>query len=222
MNVCLPCAWCKSLSVASVTLVVIGLWFGEGTAFAKPIKVLAFGDSLTAGYGLANAHSFTSQLKNALTAEGIDVVLINGGVSGDTSAGGRARLDWALSDEPDIVILELGANDGLRGLEPSETERNLDAIIAELQSRGIYVLLSGMKAPPNLGFQYGSEFNAVYPRLAKRYDVEFDPFFLEGVVADLNLNQADGIHPNEKGVGVIIKRLLPMIRHLIVKVHKNR
>ena len=179
------------------------------------------GNSLTAGYGLEKAYSFTSQLKEALRADGLDVLLINGGVSGDTSAGGRARLGWALSDNPDAVIIELGANDGLRGLNPSATERNLDAIIAEVKSRGIPVLLSGMRAPPNFGVEYAGEFNAIYPRLAERYDVLFDPFFLAGVAADPDLNQADGIHPNKEGVAVIIKRLMPILRDLTDRTRKK-
>ena len=188
---------------------------------AKPIKILALGNSLIAGYGLEKAYSFTSQLAEALRADGLDVRLINGGVSGDTSAGGRARLVWALSDNPDAVIVELGANDGLRGLEPSETERNLDAIIAKITSQGIPVLLSGMRAPPNFGAEYASEFNAIYPRIAERYGVLFDPFFLSGVAANPTLNQADGIHPNKEGVAVIIKRLMPILRDLADRSRKK-
>ena len=198
-----------------------GLWLEGGKVSAKPIKILALGNSLTAGYGLEKAYSFISQLREALRSDGLDVLLINGGVSGDTSAGGRARLGWALSDNPDAVIIELGANDGLRGLNPSATERNLDAIIAEVKSRGLPVLLSGMRAPPNFGVDYASEFNAIYPRLAERYDVLFDPFFLAGVAADPDLNQADGIHPNKEGVAVIIKRLMPILRDLTDRTRKK-
>ncbi len=221
MNVWRMCVWCKCFAPATLILIGTALWLEGSKASAEPIKILALGNSLTAGYGLEKAHSFTSQLKEALRSDGLDVELINGGVSGDTSAGGRARLGWALSDNPDAVIIELGANDGLRGLEPSETERNLDAIIAEVKSRSIPVLLSGMRAPTNLGVEYVSEFNAIYPRLAERYGVLFDPFFLAGVVANPNLNQADGIHPNKKGVAVIIERLMPMVRNLAARTKKN-
>ena len=180
MNVWRTRAWRKGFALAVFILMTPGLWLEGGKVSAKPIKILALGNSLIAGYGLEKAYSFTSQLAEALRADGLDIRLINGGVSGDTSAGGRARLVWALSDNPDAVIVELGANDGLRGLEPSETERNLDAIIAKIRSRGIPVLLSGMRAPPNFGVEYASEFNAIYPRIAERYGVLFDPFFWQG------------------------------------------
>ena len=214
MNVWRTRAWRKGFALAVFILMTPGRWLEGGKVSAKPIKILALGNSLIAGYGLEKAYSFTSQLTEAFRADGLDIHLINGGVSGDTSAGGRARLVWALSDNPDAIIVELGANDGLRGLEPIETERNLDAIIAKITSRGIPVLLSGMRAPPNFGVEYASEFNAIYPRIAERYGVLFDPFFLSGVAADPTLNQADGIHPNKEGVAVIIKRLMPMLREL--------
>ena len=221
MNVWRTRTWRKCFALAIFILIAAGPWLDGGKVSAKSIKILALGNSLTAGYGLEKAYSFTSQLKEALRADGLDVLLINGGVSGDTSAGGRARLGWALSDNPDAVIIELGANDGLRGLNPSATERNLDAIIAEVKSRGIPVLLSGMRAPPNFGVEYAGEFNAIYPRLAERYDVLFDPFFLAGVAADPDLNQADGIHPNKEGVAVIIKRLMPILRDLTDRTRKK-
>ena len=181
---------------------------------AGPVKILALGDSLTAGYGLIQADAFVTQLQAAMRQAGDNVMVINGGVSGDTSAGGRSRLGWALADKPDAVIIELGANDGLRGLDPAETERNLAAIINQAQTEGLAVLLTGMRAPPNLGGEYGAEFTALYRRLAGKAEILFYPFFLEGVAARPELNQADGIHPNAKGVAEIVRRILPMVRKL--------
>lgn len=178
--------------------------------------ILALGDSLTAGYGMAQSDAFPVQLQAALRRAGLsDVVVINGGVSGDTSAGGRARLDWLLAEPLDLVIVELGANDGLRGLDPAETRRNLDAILANLTKRDIMVLLSGMLAPPNLGEDYGLAFNSIYPQLARKYEVALDPFFLQGVATVEALNQADGIHPNAQGVAIIVNRLVPPIVKLL-------
>lgn len=177
--------------------------------------ILALGDSLTAGYGLDQAEAFPVQLQAALRAGGLNATVINGGVSGDTSAGGRSRLEWLLVGQIDGVIVELGANDGLRGLDPAQTRDNLDWILTTLKQRGIPVLLSGMYAPPNLGKDYGAEFNAIYPELAEKHSVKLDSFFLEGVAADPNLNQADGIHPNAEGVAVIVKRLTPKVQELL-------
>lgn len=182
---------------------------------AEPTKVLALGDSLTAGYGLPEADGFTVQLEQALDAGGTEVTIINGGVSGDTSAGGRDRLDWALGDAPALVLLELGANDGLRGLDPAATRVNLDAILATLNERGVPVLLLGMVAPPNLGPEYGAAFDAIYPDLAQKWGVPLYPFFLDGVAADPALNQADGMHPNREGVARIVERLAPMVEDVI-------
>lgn len=177
--------------------------------------VLALGDSLTAGYGLAQSDAFPVQLQAALQNAGVAVTIVNGGVSGDTSAGGRSRLEWLLAPPVDGVIVELGANDGLRGLDPAQTRENLDWILATLKQRNIPVLLSGMFAPPNLGEDYGAEFNAIYPDLARKYDTVFDPFFLEGVAADAQLNQPDGIHPNSEGVAIIVKRMVPLVKMLL-------
>jgi acyl-CoA thioesterase-1 len=182
---------------------------------AEPTKVLAFGDSLTAGYGLPEADSFTAQLEQALDARGTEVTIINGGVSGDTSAGGRDRLDWALGDAPQLVLLELGANDGLRGLDPAATRDNLDAVLATLHERGVPVLLLGMVAPPNLGPDYGAAFDAIYPELARKWDVPLYPFFLDGVAADPALNQPDGMHPNREGVARIVEKLAPVVEEVI-------
>jgi len=187
---------------------------GLGTspaALAKPFDILAFGDSLTAGYGLAADAGFTRQLETRLRAAGYDVEVRNAGVSGDTTAGGRARLAWTLADRPDLVLLELGANDGLRGIDPAETRRNLEAMLRELQARQIPVLLAGMRAPPNLGRDYAEDFDSLFADLAAAYQVPLYPFFLDGVAAQPELNQADGIHPNAAGVAVIVERILPYV-----------
>ena len=178
-------------------------------ALADTPVVVAFGDSLSAGYGVTAPDAFPAQLARALAERGREVRMINAGVAGDTSAGGRARLDWMLGDDPDMVIVELGANDGLRGLDPARTYENIDAILARLDAAGVAVLLTGMMAPPNLGREYGEAFNAVFPRLAEKHDVVFYPFFLDGVAAAPRLNQADGIHPNAAGVAAIVERILP-------------
>ncbi len=181
------------------------------------IRILALGDSLTAGYGLSQSDSLPTQLQIALQAHGYQLQIINGGVSGDTSAGGLARLDWALADNPDLVIVALGANDGLRGLDPAATRTNLAAILEKLRSRELPVLLVGMFAPPNLGRTYGDVFNAIYPELAEHYQVTLYPFFLEGVATEAELNQADGIHPNARGVAVIVERMTPYLIDLLEK-----
>ena len=199
------------LPAALLALLLAGL----PAAAAEPIQLMAFGDSLTAGYGLPADQTFPVQLESALRERGYDVVVTNAGVSGDTTAGGLARLDWALSDEPDLVLLELGANDGLRGVDPNETRRNLAAILERLTDRGMPTLLAGMYAPPNLGRDYGAVFDAVYPELAETYGVPLYPFFLDGVAAEVALNQADGIHPNAEGVAIIVDRMLPMVIALI-------
>lgn len=202
----------------AVGLVNVALLFALPAA-ADTIRVLAFGDSLTAGYGLARPESFPAQLERALTAGGHSVEVVNAGVSGDTTAGGLARLDWVLAALPKggpvVSIVELGANDALRGLDPAATETNLDAIVARLKAAGIGVLLAGMKAPPNLGREYVAEFDALYPRLAERHGVPLYPFFLDGVAAHGPLNLADGKHPNADGIAVIVARILPHVRALL-------
>ncbi|GAB4177593.1 MAG: arylesterase [Thalassobaculales bacterium] len=189
-----------------------------GGAEGRTLRLLALGDSLTAGYGLPGDQALPARLEAALRAAGHDVTVINAGVSGDTSAGGRARLAWALADRPDAVIVALGANDGLRGLAPRQMRDNLDAILAELGRRGVPVLLAGMLAPPNWGSDYGEEFRAVYGELAARHGALLYPFLLDGVAANPALNQADGIHPNPAGVAVIVERLLPLVRELLGRV----
>lgn len=180
-------------------------------AARDPAVILALGDSLIAGYGLAPEKSFPSQLEAALVRSGIAARVVNGGVSGDTSAGGLARLDWLLADRPDLVIVELGANDGLRGLEPEMTRHNLDRILARIRAAGIDVVLAGMRAPPNLGTEYGAAFANLYDELAAQHGVAYYPFFLDGVAAVPSLNQEDGIHPTEDGIAVIVANILPVV-----------
>ncbi|MFY8151806.1 MAG: arylesterase, partial [Hyphomicrobiales bacterium] len=169
---------------------------------ADPLRLVALGDSLTAGYQLPPAAAFPAQLEKALTARGLAVTVENAGVSGDTASGGLARLDWAIGEGVKGVLLELGANDALRGVPPAETRAALDAIITRLKERGIGVLLIGMRAPPNMGADYQTAFDAIYPDLAAKHGVPLYPFFLDGVVADPSLNLPDGMHPTEKGVAV--------------------
>jgi acyl-CoA thioesterase I len=183
----------------------------------EPTRMLVLGDSLSAGYGLPHTDGFESQLQAALKARGREVIMLDGAVSGDTSAGGRARLDWALADGADVAIVELGANDGLRGIDPKDMEANLTAILDALASRHIPVLLAGMYAPPNFGPDYQQAFRAVFDRLAKRPDVLYEPFFLEGVAAVPDLNQADRLHPNADGVHRIVARILPLVEQLLAK-----
>lgn len=173
--------------------------------------ILALGDSLTAGYGLAPEQSFPAQLEAALAQKGIAARVVNGGVSGDTSAGGLARLDWLLGENPDLVIVELGANDGLRGLDPAATRVNLDRIVGRIRESGAHVLLAGMRAPPNLGSEYGAAFATLYRDLAEKHGAAYYPFFLEGVAANPALNQEDGIHPTAEGIAVIVENILPVV-----------
>ncbi len=182
---------------------------------AAEMTLLALGNSLTAGYGLKASNSFTTRLEAALRESGLDVRVINAGVSGDTTAGGRARLAWSLAEKPDAMILELGANDGLRGIAPAETRANLDAILRETNRSGVPVLVAGMKAPPNLGREYAAEFEAIFPELAAKHGAALYPFFLEGVAAIPSLNQDDGIHPNPAGVAIIVERMLAPVRKLL-------
>ena len=175
------------------------------------VKIAVLGDSLSAGFGLMAHEAFPAQLEARLRELGVEVSVLNAGVSGDTSAGGVARVDWVLGDNPHFVILELGANDGLRGLDTGQMQANLAAIIETLQARGVRVLLAGIVAPANLGRDYGQAFNAVYPALAQRYAVPLYPFFLDGVAGDPSLNLDDGIHPTAAGVAVIVDAILPYV-----------
>jgi acyl-CoA thioesterase-1 len=182
---------------------------------AAQVKILALGTSLTQGYGLPPGTDFTVVLQAKLKASGIDATVINAGVSGDTSAGGLARLDWSLADHPNAVIVELGSNDALRGTDPAETEKNLGAILARLKAVHIPALLCGMKAPRNLGPEYAAQFDAIYPKLAKQYGAILYPFILDGVALDPKLNQADGMHPDPAGVKIIVARMLPYVKRLV-------
>ena len=196
---------------------VVLVFAGLNTAKAEPIKILALGDSLTAGYGLGPSEGLTAQLQTQLDKlYGDDKILvINAGVSGDTTRGGLARLDWALADNPDVVMVALGGNDMLRGLEPSESMENLKNILSKLQDAGKPTLLAGMLAPSNMGARYTQEFDAIYPTLADDFDVIFYPFFLEGVALDPNLNLPDGLHPNREGIAIMVDGLMPFVQALI-------
>ena len=189
-------------------------------AFAAPVKILALGTSLTQGYGVPPGLDFTAVLQMRLKASGIDAKVINAGVSGDTSAGGLARLDWSLADHPDAAIIELGSNDALRGLSPAQTEKNLSAILTRLKAAHIPVLLAGMMAPRNLGKEYAAQFDTIYPKLAKQYGALLYPFMLDGVAVNPKLNQADSIHPNPAGVKIIVERMLPIVKRLVAQVRR--
>jgi acyl-CoA thioesterase-1 len=206
----LPSLTLSSLRIAAALLIAFGLAIARADAIA-PVRILAFGDSLTAGLGLAESETLPSQLSEALTKMGRPATVINGGVSGDTSADGLARIDWALADRPQIMILALGANDMLRGLDPSTTRANLEGIIAKAEATGVETILAGMLAPPNLGTTYKSAFDAIYPGLAKAHNLILMPFLLQDVAQNSDLNQADGLHPNGKGVAVMVRNLLPYV-----------
>jgi acyl-CoA thioesterase-1 len=186
-----------------------------------PLKIVAFGDSLTAGYGLSAQEAFPARLERALKAKGHNVEIENAGVSGDTASGGLSRLEWSIADGTDAVIVELGANDMLRGVEPKVTRQALDDILAKLKARNIPVLLSGMRAAPNMGTEYVREFEAIFPALAQKYDVVFYPFFLDGVAADPRLALRDGVHPNGAGVQIIVDGILPKVEDLIARAKKR-
>lgn len=191
-------------------------------ANAAPLKILALGTSLTAGYGLPPGTEMTALIQARLQAMHIDAKVINAGVSGDTSAGGLERLAWSLGDNPDAAIVEFGGNDALRGLSPSETEKNLAAILDGLKARHIPVLLLGMRAPRNLGPEYDREFDAIYPRVAKKYGVLLYPFVLDGVAMQAGLNQADGIHPNPAGERIVADRIFPDVLALVRETRGDR
>jgi acyl-CoA thioesterase I len=204
-------------------IIAAAITVGAAPAAAAPAgttTVVVLGDSLAAGFGLAAEEAFPAQLHKALAARGITVNMVNAGVSGDTAGGGLARLDWSVPDGTDAVILELGANDALRGIAPQVTQTALDAILSRLKARGMAVLLCGMLAPPNMGADYGRAFNAVFPALAERHGVEFYPFFLDGVAAERALNQPDGLHPTAAGVAVIVARILPKVLALLERARK--
>jgi acyl-CoA thioesterase-1 len=202
----------------------------SGTAFAqtpaatetKPIKMVVLGDSLSAGLGLSGSAAFPARLQKSLKSNGIDVDIVNAGVSGDTSSGGRDRLDWSVPEGTEAVIVELGANDALRGTDPAVTRAALTDILSRLKARRIAVLLCGMLAPPNYGSDYSARFNAIYPDLAKSFGVPLYPFFLEGVATDASLNQADGLHPTAEGVDAIVKNILPTVEAFLGTISGQR
>jgi acyl-CoA thioesterase-1 len=189
---------------------------------AKPIKMVVLGDSLSAGLGLSASAAFPARLQNALKNKRIAVDMINAGVSGDTSSGGRDRLDWSVPEGTEAVILELGANDALRGIDPAVTRAALSDILTRLKARKIAVLLCGMVAPPNYGSDYSARFNAIYPDLAKAFGVPLYPFFLDGVATEARLNQADGLHPTADGVDVIVKNILPTVQAFVGTISGQR
>ena len=216
----------KILGAALVAAVcgagLIGMTAIPAAAAGKTIKVVALGDSLTAGYGLPEKDGFVPRLEAALAAKGIAAEIVNAGVSGDTASDGLARLDWSVPEGTDAVILELGANDMLRGVKPEVTRAALEAILRRLTERHIAVLLCGMRAAPNLGADYDRAFELIYPELAATYGALLYPFFLDGVAGDLSLDQHDGLHPNAAGVNVIVTRVLPKVEELIARVRTQQ
>lgn len=204
------------MAVIALTLTYL---FAPLARAAPNTTILAFGDSLFAGYGLAPADGFTAQLERALKADGREVRVVNAGVSGDTTADGLARLGWSLADKPDLVLLELGSNDALRGLDPDRARANLDQILGQLKAAHVPVLLVGMLAPRNLGAAYAAKFDPLYAELAQKYGIPLYPFVLDGVALDPKLIQADGLHPNPNGVAIMVKRILPSVEQAIPAAH---
>jgi acyl-CoA thioesterase I len=209
-------------AVIGLGLIVAG-WAVPPSAHAggRPVNIVAFGDSLTAGLGLAANEAFPAQLQRALEVKGVAAAVVNAGVSGDTTAAGLSRLEWSVPDGTDAVILELGANDALRGIDPAVTRKALDTMLRRLKERKIPVLLCGMLAPPNLGNEYDQAFNAIYPELAAASGAILYPFFLAGVAADPALNPRDGMHPTAAGVAVIVRSIMPQVDQLIARVQET-
>ena len=201
-------------------LTVLILIFWPLAATGSTPMILVLGDSLVAGHGLPQGQAFPDILANKLATDGIDVTLINAGVSGDTTAGGLARLDWSLADNPDAAIIVLGGNDLLRGLDPKTSYENLNAIINRFKDRNVKILLAGMQAPRNLGADYATEFDRIYPALATKHDILLYPFFLDGVALMADLNQPDGMHPNIAGVDVITDKIMPKVKQLISQLNR--
>lgn len=206
------------LRLLYATVLATGLSCGIFSAHAEPVTLVAYGDSLSAGYNLKQADSFPVQLEKALKGRGHDVRVVNASVSGDTTAAGLARFEWSFPKDADGVILELGANDALRGLDPEQTRANLDALIARIKAKGAKVLLAGMLAPRNMGAEYSSAFDRIYPELAKKHGVLFYPFFLFDVVGKRDLNLDDGLHPNAQGVKKIVEQILPKAEELLQRI----
>ena len=203
-------------------LVLMVALTAAGPVFAQPVKMVVLGDSLSAGLGLSGPAAFPARLQKALKDKGIEVDMINAGVSGDTASGGRDRLDWSVPAGTEAVIVELGANDALRGTDPAVTRAALTDIVSRLKARRIAVMLCGMLAPPNYGQDYAARFNTIYPDLAKKFDVPLYPFFLAGVAADPKLNQADGIHPTAEGVDIIVANILPTVQAFLGTIRGQR
>jgi acyl-CoA thioesterase-1 len=195
-------------------LLLLG-WFMGDRAMAEPVKLVVLGDSLAAGYGLKVGDAFPAKLQTALRAKGIDVTVVNAGVSGDTAKQGLERLDWAVEPDADAVIVELGANDALRGIDPNETRASLEKIISRLRSRKIPIMIAGMLAPPNMGAAYKELFDRIYPSLAGEHGLRLYPFFLEGVATEPDYNLEDGIHPNARGVDEIVRRMAPKVAEFL-------
>ncbi|TIT00378.1 arylesterase [Mesorhizobium sp.] len=207
--------------LAAVFILFLGICGAISSARAEPVEIVGFGDSLMAGFGLGPDEGFTQKLEAALRAKGHDVTITNAGVSGDTSSGGLSRLDWSVPDGTQLVILELGANDMLRGVSPDITQKNLDTMLAKLKQRKIAVLLAGMRAAPNLGADYQNGFDAIFPKLAEKYGVTLYPFFLDGVAGEPALQLEDGLHPNAKGIDRMVERILPDVEKAIAVVQGN-
>src|SRR5665213_1082347 len=208
--------------VLAIVTVMTGAAFAQTAAGPKPVKIVVLGDSLSAGLGLPAPAAFPQRLEKSLRSKDLAVDIINAGVSGDTSSGGRDRLDWSVPEGTEAVILELGANDALRGLDPAVPRAALSDILTRLKARGIAVLLCGMVAPPNYGSDYSARFNAIFPDIAKSFGVPLYPFFLEGVATDARLNQADGLHPTAEGVDVIVKNILPSVQAFLTTIGGQR
>jgi len=208
--------WWRALVQTSMAILMVASI--ESVAADRPVRIVALGDSLTAGLGLPAQDAFPAKLEQALRAKGLNVEIVNAGVSGDTASGGLSRLDWSVPQDADAVIVELGANDALRGIDPKITRAALEKIVQQLRDRKIEVLLCGMKAPRNLGADYAAAFDPIYPRIASEQNVPFYPFFLEGVAADPKFAQADGMHPNAAGVTRIVEAILPKVEELIARV----
>jgi acyl-CoA thioesterase-1 len=210
--------------VLSLALIAAGPTLAQAPAanMAKPVKMVVLGDSLSAGLGLSGPAAFPARLQKALKDKGIEVDMINAGVSGDTASGGRDRLDWSIPAGTEAVIVELGANDALRGTDPAVTRAALTDVVSRLKARRIAVMLCGMLAPPNYGQDYAARFNTIYPDLAKKFDVPLYPFFLAGVAADPKLNQADGIHPTAEGVDIIVANILPTVQAFLGTIRGQR
>ncbi len=215
-------AMVQRLVAAAIAAVLCLLAPAPGFADERPVRIVVVGDSLSAGHGLSADAAFPERLEAALKAKGQAVSIANAGVSGDTASGGLGRLDWSVPQGTDAVILELGANDALRGVDPAVTKSALDEILGKLDARHIAVLLAGMQSPRNMGVDYVRAFDAIYPNLASTHPVVFYPFFLDGVATDAKLNQADGLHPNAAGVDVIVARMMPQVEALISRVHAKR